>query len=148
MSSIETPYFGFHFSCLSTLATSTNSSQSKCISHLKTASFCTLFYLLGTQNDLVKAESAGASLLDGLLLLAALLEGCDRGMVSAEVVQVLDLVNANDPVFTGKSFLDRVKDGALGGNTGTADSVGRLSWGEEAGEVVVRHLVPAMLLAF
>lgn len=94
-------------------------------------------------NHLVKAESAGASLLDRLLLFAALLKGCDRSMVSAKVVQVLDLVDTDDPVLAGECLLHSVEDWAFRGETSTTDSVGSLSWREETAEVVVRHLVPA-----
>lgn len=100
------------------------------------------------ERGLVKAESAGTSFLNRLLLLVALLEGGDRGMVSAEVVKVLDLVDTDDPVLTGKGLLDRVKDGTLGGETDTTNSVGSLSRREQGTEVVVGHLVPVNLLAF
>lgn len=69
-------------------------------------------------------------------------------MVSAEVIKVLDFVDTDNPVLASEGLLDRIQDRTLGGETGATNSVGRLSWGEQAAEVVVRHLVPTTLLEF
>ena len=60
--------------------------------------------LLGSQN-------ARTLLLSGTFTLEALVKGHSVAVVTADVVQVLDLVDANNPVLTGEGLLERVELG-------------------------------------
>jgi hypothetical protein len=93
--------------------------------------------LLGSQN-------ARTLLLSGTLTLEALVKGNSVAVVTAEVVQVLDLVETNNPVLTSEGLLQRVELGTLRGELGATNPVDRLARREEALVVVVGHLVPVV----
>ena len=64
-------------------------------------------------------------------------------MVTAQVIEVLDLVDTDNPVFTREGLLDAVEDrAAVIGKADTTDAILSLSRGEEIVVVMIRHLVP------
>ena len=63
-------------------------------------------------------------------------------MVTTNVVKVLDLVDANDPVLTGERLLDDVQDRSLLRKANPTNSILSLTGREQALVVVVGHLVP------
>ena len=81
-----------------------------------------------------------------LLALVALVESCSLLQSPAEVIGLLDLVDADDPVLAGEGLLDGAELGADGGQLGAADAVLRLASGEEGVVVVVGHLVHQAVL--
>lgn len=94
----------------------------------------------------VLAKNSGALLTrakGGLpLLLVALLKGNGALMVSAHVVQILDFVDADNPVLAGECLFEDVELWTLCGQRRTADSVLRLTRGKELIKVVIGHFVP------
>ena len=74
----------------------------------------------------------------------ALIERDRTGMIPTYVVQVLHLVDPDDPVLAGEGFFERAELGPLLGETGASDAVGGLAGGEEVVEVVVGHFVPRL----
>jgi hypothetical protein len=67
-------------------------------------------------------------------------------VISAYIIQVLDLVDSDDPVLTREGFLDGIEDGADIWKLNASDTILRLSCGEERVVVVVGHLVPIEIL--
>lgn len=65
-------------------------------------------------------------------------------MVATNVVEVLHLVNPDDPVLAGEGFLESAEFGSLRGQTDTTNAILGLTGREEAVEVVVGHFVPAL----
>ena len=94
-----------------------------------------LIFLLGSQNT-------RASSLNGPLTLLAPVKGRSAHVVTVKVVKILDLVDPDDPVFTGKGLLHRRQLGSFGGESHTTDTVDGLTLLEEGVVVVVGHLVP------
>lgn len=92
---------------------------------------------------LINAQHSRAPALSGLLLLCTLVKGTCALVVSAEVVEILDLVDTDDPVLAGEGLLDSGKLRALSRKTNIADTVHGLALREEVVVVVVGHLVPA-----
>jgi hypothetical protein len=86
---------------------------------------------------LLHPQNFWSSLLNRLLLLVASIERCCGREISARVVKVLDLEDADDPVLAGEGFLDGVEGWADVGHLDTADAVLALSRGEEGAVVVV-----------
>lgn len=95
---------------------------------------------------LVHAQHPRPSPLAGLLPLDALLECTGLLMRTAKIIQILDLVNSDDPVLAGKGLLHRAELRALGRQTDATDAVGGLAGREERIVVVVRHLVHERVL--
>ena len=58
-------------------------------------------------------------------------------MVTAEVVKILHLVDADDPVLAGEGLFERVEDGALLRKTRASDTVVGLAGREERVVVVI-----------
>lgn len=81
-------------------------------------------------------------MLRGTLALEALIKGNSVAMITAEVIQVLDLVETNDPVLAGESLFQCVELGAFLGKFCATDTVHGLTRREERLVVVIRHLVP------
>jgi hypothetical protein len=63
-------------------------------------------------------------------------------MISADIVKVFDLVNSNDPVLAGKTFLNRIEDRSNFWQSSTTDTILSLSRREKGVIVVVGHLIP------
>lgn len=63
-------------------------------------------------------------------------------VVAANVVEGLDLVDADYPVLAGECFFERAELRAFGGESGATNAVLGLATGEELVEVVVGHFVP------
>ena len=103
----------------------------------------------GTEVDfpfsLFHAQNFWSSPLGAVLLLVASLERGNSGVVSSDIVKVLDLVDSNDPVLASESFVQGVESRAPIGHLDTTYSVLALSRWEECVVVVVGHLVPALL---
>lgn len=91
--------------------------------------------LLGSQNT-------RTLVLRGTLALEALIKGNSVAMITAEVIQVLDLIETNDPVLTGESLFQCVELGAFLGKFCATNTVHGLTRREERLVVVIRHLVP------
>lgn len=94
------------------------------------------------ERSLVNSKDTLGPLLACLLLLLTPLKRSRRSMVSAEVIEILDLVNADDPVFAGESLLEAVENGALVWQPGASDAVHGLTRREQGVVVVIRQLVP------
>lgn len=94
-----------------------------------------LIFLLGSQNT--RASSLGSP-----LTLLAPVKGRSAHVVTVKVVKVLDLVDPDDPVLTGKGLLHSRQLGSFGGKSHTTDTVDGLALLEEGVVVVVGHLVP------
>lgn len=90
---------------------------------------------------LVYSEYSRSFPLSGLLALVALLKRTSFLVRAAKVVVVLDLVNSNDPVLTGKCLLERVQLRAGSRQTRATDAVSGLASWEQRVVVVVAHLV-------
>lgn len=58
-------------------------------------------------------------------------------MVSSNIVKILDLVDSDDPIFTGKSLLKSVEDWALVRETHATNTVSGLARREQRVVVVV-----------
>ena len=80
--------------------------------------------------------------LRSLLLLIALIKGNSTSMVSAEVIEILHLEDADDPVLAREGLLERVERRRFGGEARAADAVSGLAGGEHGLVVVVGHFVP------
>jgi hypothetical protein len=95
---------------------------------------------------LLDSQHPSALPLARLLALVALAES--RGFLQrpAQVIRLLHLVDADDPVLAGESLLDGAELGALGGQLGAADAVLSLARGKEGVIVVVGHLVHQAVL--
>lgn len=98
-----------------------------------------------SHSGLVNAQHLGALLLGCTLLLVTFIKCHSAGMISAEIIQILDLIDTNDPVLASESLLNGAELRTLGRETSTADTVGGLSGREKGVVVVVRHLVPKRL---
>jgi hypothetical protein len=72
----------------------------------------------------------------------ALVKRHRAGMVSAHIVEILDLVDADDPVLARVRLLQSAELGSIGREAGSAHAVLGLAGGEERVEVVVGHFVP------
>lgn len=92
--------------------------------------------------NLLGSQNARALLFGGTLPLQALVEGSGVAVVSAKVVQVLDLVETDDPVLTGERLLEGVELRALCRQSRTTNPVNGLTRWEERLVVVVGHFVP------
>jgi hypothetical protein len=68
-------------------------------------------------------------------------------VIAAKVVEILDLVDPNDPVLAGKGLLDGAELGALCRETRVTNTILGLSSGEQCVVVVVRHLVPGNVVS-
>jgi hypothetical protein len=90
----------------------------------------------------VHSEHSSSSPLRGLLLLMPFVKRRNRTMVSPKVVQILNLVDPDDPVLAREGFLDRCQLWALGRKSYATDTVSGLAGGEEGVVVIVGHLVP------
>lgn len=119
-----------------------NALLSTCIPYGHPLSFPYVIPRKPTQLHLVNPENTGAPLLLRLLLLLATVKRRSSHVVTAHVVKVLDLVDADDPVLAGEGLLHRVEDGALVRQPDTTHAISNLASGEQVGIVVVRHLVP------
>ena len=64
-------------------------------------------------------------------------------MISPNVIQILDLVDPNDPIFACESFLQRTELGSLRRQARSSNPVLSLSRREQRVVVVVRHLIPS-----
>ena len=91
--------------------------------------------LLGSQNTRALA-------LRGTLALEALVKGNCVAVITAEVIQVLDLVETNDPVLAGESLFQCVELGTFLGKSCATHTVHGLTGREQRLVVVIRHLVP------
>lgn len=91
--------------------------------------------LLGSQNT-------RTLVLRGTLALEALVKGNCVAMITAEVIQVFDLVETNNPVLAGESLFQCVELGAFLGKFCATDTVHGLTSRKERLVVVIRHLVP------
>lgn len=103
------------------------------------------FYNLAPPSGLVYSKCSRATLLGGLSLLVAPVKRSSRGMVSANIVEVFDLVNPDDPVLAGVGLLERIEDRTGIRESDTSDTVGCLSRREKGCVVVVGHLVPIFI---
>lgn len=65
-------------------------------------------------------------------------------MISTDIVQVLDLVDADDPILAREGFFECIELGAFGGETRATDAILGLAGREETVVVVIRHFVPGM----
>lgn len=63
---------------------------------------------------LLNSQSSGTLPLRGPLLLVAIVEGHRALVVAAKVVKVLDLVDPDNPVLTGKGLLEGAEFWTLG----------------------------------
>ena len=99
-----------------------------------------------TKGPLLNSQYPSALPLTRLLALVALLEGRSLLQSSAQVVGLLDLVDADDPVLAGEGLLDGAELGANGGQLGAADAVLGLTGREERVVVVIGHLVHQAVL--
>lgn len=92
---------------------------------------------------LVYSENTSSFPLESLLLLLlSLFEGCRGGVISPNVIEILDLVNSDDPVFTGECFLQSVQNRAFFWKSDATNTVRSLTGREKVLVVVIRHLVP------
>jgi len=98
------------------------------------------------KNLLLNPQNPSPLPLTRLLALVALLKRRRLLQRPAEVVGLLDLVDADDPVLAGEGLLDGAELGAHGGQLGAADAVLGLAGGEERVVVVVGHLVHQAVL--
>jgi hypothetical protein len=98
--------------------------------------------LLANQNPLVHTGADSSSLLERLLLLLSSAETAGGDMVTVNVVKILDLVDTDNPILTGKSLLQSVESRSLRRHSGVSNTINGSSRGEHASVVVVRHLVP------
>lgn len=96
---------------------------------------------------LIDSQDSRTPLLAGLLLLVAPLERRGGGVVPTDVVEVLDLVDPDDPVLAGERLVKDVERWADLGELRATDSVLGLSRGEEGVVVVVGHLVPVVVVS-
>lgn len=95
-------------------------------------------HLLGSQH------SRSSSLRCPLALLA-LVKGCCADVVTAKVVEILHLVDPDNPVLTGERLLHGRELGAIGRQSHATDTVDRLALLEEGVVVVVGHFVPGII---
>jgi hypothetical protein len=105
--------------------------------------YTSIFSLL---SHLLRAQNFWSSLLNGLLLLVTSIKRICGSVVSGHVVEILDLVDTDDPVLAGEGFLNGVESWALVRQLNAADTVLALSGREEGAVVVVGHLVPVIVL--
>ena len=98
------------------------------------------------KRPLLNSQNPSPLPLTRLLALVALLKRRRLLQRPAEVVGLLDLVDADDPVLAGEGLLDGAELGADGGQLGAADAVLGLASGEEGVVVVVGHLVHQAVL--
>lgn len=75
-------------------------------------------------------------------LLMTLLKRRRYIMRSPKVIQILDLVNPNDPIVAGERFVQGGELGSFDGETRTSDTIDALSFTEEFVVLVVGHFVP------
>lgn len=76
------------------------------------------------------------------LLLVTFLKRNSASVVPTHIVEIFDLVDPNDPIFTCVSFFERAELRAFRRYLRSSNSVLRLSGWEEGVEVVVGHFVP------
>lgn len=86
---------------------------------------------------LLRSQYLRPPLLCRFLLLVSPLERCSRGMISADIVKIFDLINADDPVLARESFFDGVENGSDFRQLHATDSVLSLSRRKERVVVVV-----------
>lgn len=86
---------------------------------------------------LVNPQNFWSSLLRGLLLLVPPVERRSRSVVSADVVEILDLVDSDDPVLAGESLLNCIERWTDIWQLNASDSILRLPGWEERVVVVV-----------
>ena len=78
------------------------------------------------------------------LLLVSSIESNRTGMISAHIVQVLDLVDPDDPILTRKCFLQRSQLRAFSRKLRSSHPVLRLPGREQSVVIVIRHFVPKL----
>ena len=76
----------------------------------------------------------------------ALIERHGLAVLTTKVVEILDLVDPDDPVLTGERLLDSGELGALSRQLNTTDTILGLPGREEGVVVVVGHLVHQAVL--
>ena len=76
------------------------------------------------------------------LLLVTLIKRDCACMVPADIVKVLDLVDADNPILARERLVERAELGPLLRKPGAADAVLGLARGEERVVIVVGHFVP------
>lgn len=76
------------------------------------------------------------------LLLVAFVERYSAGMVPADVIEILDFVDANDPILAGVSFFERAELWPFSWQTRSSNPILRLPRREKGIEIVVGHFVP------
>lgn len=81
-------------------------------------------------------------MLGGTLALQALVKGNCVAMITTKVIQILHLVETNDPVLTSESLFQCVELGAFLGKFCATNTIHGLTSREERLVVVVTHLVP------
>ena len=91
---------------------------------------------------LVQAGGGSSSLLECLLLLLSPAEAASGDVVAANVIQILDLVDTDNPVLASESLLQCIKGRTLGRHGGVSNSINSSSRREHACVIVVGHLVP------
>ena len=82
-----------------------------------------------------------------LLLLMPLLKRHRLSMIPPHIIQILHLVNADDPVLASEGLLEGVELGPFGRHARAADAVLGLARREEGVVAVVGHFVPAGLVS-
>lgn len=105
------------------------------------------WYLSTTPGPLLGPQDTRALALGGALALVALVKGHRVVVVTAEVVEILDLVDTDDPVLTGERLLERVQLRAFRGESRSTHAVNGLAGTEQGVEVVVGHFVPAVIVS-
>lgn len=103
--------------------------------------FHSILYIVSI-STLLRPQYPWTSSLRRFLLLVTLVKRHGAGMVPPKIIQVLDLVDSDDPVLTRESFFQCAKLWPLCGQTRSADSVLCLSCREKRIIVIVRHFVP------
>lgn len=93
--------------------------------------------------SLLRPQNTRSLLLSRLFALISSVKGDGVAVVSAQVVEVLDLIDTDNPVFTGEGFFQSRELRAFGGEFGPTYTVSSLAHWEKLVEVVVRHFVPA-----
>lgn len=92
--------------------------------------------------SLLGSQDPGTLVLGGTLALEPLVKGNRITVVTTKVVQILNLVETDDPVLASERLFQRVELWSFFGKFGATDTVHGLTSWEERLEIVVRHLVP------
>ena len=106
--------------------------------------YTNFFLFPSLRKTLLCSQNPSTPPLRRLSLLIPFIKGHRASMISADIVQILDLVDPDYPIFTREGFFESIELRPFGGETRATDTILCLPGREKAVVVIIRHFVPEM----